>query len=161
MQRFRVRVPISERESALLGPGGCRQFWMGHKRDIEARYTVNKCRLPKEVVEDMREAYRRSQEYSLTTKPEVSSTEKIKEEFKKQLLLVAGFKPEEIAKINILNIGDDEFQEMIRQKLLSAMKNNGARQKIVPADEIEKYIAQGWEFVASLPNGKAILKLPL
>lgn len=54
MPRFRVRVPISERESALLGPGGCRQFWMGHKGDIEARYTTNKSRLPQDVMDDMR-----------------------------------------------------------------------------------------------------------
>jgi hypothetical protein len=26
---------------------------------------------------------------------------------------------------------------------------------------VENYIAQGWEYAGSLPNGKAILKLPL
>jgi hypothetical protein len=31
-----------------------RQFWMGHKGDMEARYTTNKHRLPPEVIEDMR-----------------------------------------------------------------------------------------------------------
>lgn len=36
-----------------------RQFWMGHKGDMEARYTTNKGRLPNEVIEDMRKAYER------------------------------------------------------------------------------------------------------
>jgi len=45
-----------------------RQFWMGHKGDIENRYTTNKCRLPEDVIEDMREAYRRSQELSTDDK---------------------------------------------------------------------------------------------
>jgi len=37
-----------------------RQFFMGHKGDIEARYTTKKGRLPEEFIEDMRESYRRS-----------------------------------------------------------------------------------------------------
>ena len=137
-----------------------RKFWMGHKGDIEARYTTNKGRLPKEVIEDMREAYQRSQKFLETTTPEGPNENKIREEFKKQLLLVAGFKPEDVGKMDLLNMGDDEFQAMIRQRLMSVMENNGARQKIVPIDEIEKHIAQGWEFVAALPNEKAIIKLP-
>jgi len=137
-----------------------RQFWMGHKSDIEARYTTNKHRLPGEVVEDMRASYQRSQDYLQTAAPEAASPDKIREEFKKQLLLVAGFKPEEAGKMDVLGMGDDEFQAMIRQKLLSMMENNGARQKIVPVEEIEKHIAKGWEFVAALPDRKAVIRLP-
>ncbi len=133
---------------------------MGHKGDIEARYTTNKSRLPQDVMDDMRQAYRKSQDYLQTTKPDVPSEEGLREEFKKQLLLVAGFKPEEVEKMDVLGMGDDEFQAAIRQKLLSMMENNGARQKIVPVEEIEKHIAKGWEFVAALPNGKAVIKLP-
>ena len=33
-----------------------RQFFMGHKGDMEARYTVNKGRLTKDMIEDMRES---------------------------------------------------------------------------------------------------------
>ena len=43
---------------------------------------------------------------------------------------------------------------------MSMMENNRAQQKIVPIEEIEKHIAKGWEFVAALPNGKAMIKLP-
>ena len=43
-----------------------RQFWMGHKGDIENRYTTNKQRLPDSVVEDMRAAYERSEEFLQT-----------------------------------------------------------------------------------------------
>ncbi len=38
-----------------------RQFFMGHKGDIEAKYTTNKHRLADELVSDMRGAYERSQ----------------------------------------------------------------------------------------------------
>ena len=42
----------------------------------------------------MRGAYQRSQGHLQTAAPEATSDERIREEFKKQLLLVAGFKPE-------------------------------------------------------------------
>ena len=57
--------------------------------------------------------------------------------------MVAGFKPEELEKMDVLGMGDEEFQAVIRQKLLSMMENNGVRQKIVPIDEIDKHIAKG------------------
>jgi len=155
---FDTQLMLAESKGLVLRD--YRQFWMGHKGDIEARYTTNKHRLPGEVVEDMRASYQRSQDYLQTAAPEAASPDKIREEFKKQLLLVAGFKPEEVGKMDVLGMGDDEFQAMIRQKLLSMMENNGARQKIVPVEEIEKHIAKGWEFVAALPNGKAVIKLP-
>jgi len=45
-----------------------RQFWMGHKGDIEARYTTNKGRLPEGVIEDMRSSFSACEEY-LATRP--------------------------------------------------------------------------------------------
>jgi len=94
-----------------------RQFWMGHKGDIENRYTTNKCRLPENVIEDMREAYRRSQEFLQTIKPE-TSRESLIEEFRRQLLLVAGFTSEEIDKIDVSGLSDEEFQEIVRKRLV-------------------------------------------
>ena len=48
-----------------------RQFFMGHRGDIEARYTTNKGRLPDSVIEDMRTAYQKSLEYLETRKAEI------------------------------------------------------------------------------------------
>ena len=73
-----------------------RQFWMGHSGDIEARYTTNKGRLPPEVIEDMRSAYKRCAEYLETSKPASADEEKLKETFRKQLMLVAGFKESKV-----------------------------------------------------------------
>jgi len=43
------------------------QFMMGHRGDIEARYSTNKHRLPPDMIKDMREAYERCQDYLVTT----------------------------------------------------------------------------------------------
>ena len=40
-----------------------RQFFMGHKGDIEARYTTNKQRIPDSLIDDMRAAYMASQDF--------------------------------------------------------------------------------------------------
>jgi hypothetical protein len=155
---FDTQLMLAESKGLVLRD--YRQFWMGHKGDIENRYTTNKQRLPETVIEDMREAYRRSQEFLQTTEREETSEEKLRESFRKQLLLVAGFSQEEIGKMDLSSIGDEEFQEMVKQRLLGAMANNGARQKSVPIGDVESYLAEGWEFVATLPNDKAIIKLP-
>jgi hypothetical protein len=132
---------------------------MGHKGDIENRYTTNKCKLPESVIEDMREAYRRSQEYLQTKKSEETSEEKLKQAFRKQLLLVAGFKQEEVDKMDLPSISDEELQDILRKRLLGTSTDDCPKQKVVNIGKVESYLSQGWEYVANLPNKKVIIKL--
>jgi len=136
-----------------------RQFFMGHKGDIEARYTTNKYRLPPDVVEDMRSSYAKCAEL-LETMKKISEDE-VAVAFRRQLMLVVGFKSEELDKMDIASMTDDEVYEAIRQKLVGMMVNNGARQRVIPIEEVERYIAEGWEYVDTLPNNKAIMRIPL
>ena len=131
----------------------------GHKGDIESRYTTNKQRLPESVVEDMREAYRRSQEYLQTTKAAETSEERLAQAFRKQLLLVAGFKQDEVDTMDLSSISDEELQEIVRKRLLGTSKNDYPKQKAVNISEVENYLSQGWEYVANLPNKKVIIRL--
>ena len=153
---FDTQLMLAESKGLVLWD--YRQFWMGHKGDIENRYTTNKCRLPEDVIEDMREAYRRSQEYLQTTKPE-TSREKLIEEFRKQLLLVAGFSQDEISEINVTGLTDEEFQDLARKRLLGNRNGDCGGQKVISLNELEKYLENGWEYVATLPNQKVIVKL--
>jgi len=116
--------------------------------------------LPDEVVDSMRDAYLKSLPFLETTRDENERSETIKEEFRKQLLLVAGFKNEEMSKIPFALMNDDEFQTIVRQRLLGAMVSNGQKQKVIPICGIEDYLSQGWEFMSALPNDKAIMRLP-
>jgi hypothetical protein len=136
-----------------------RQFWMGHKGDIENRYTTNKCRLPESVIEDMRDAYTRSQEYLQTTKVQETSEEKLRQAFRKQLLLVAGFKQDEVDKMDLSAINDEELQDIVRKRLLGTSKDDCPKQKVVSIGEVERYLSQGWEYVANFPNKKILVKL--
>jgi hypothetical protein len=136
-----------------------RQFWMGHKGDMEARYTTNKHRLPPEVIEDMRGAYARCQEYLQTAQPE-PSPDRMREEVRRQLLLIAGFTQDQIGGLDLAGMPDEEFQAMVRRKLLSAAQNGAPRQRVVPARELDRYLEKGWEFVAALPEGRVVLRPP-
>jgi integrase len=147
-------------ESRGLVTHAYQQFWMGHKGDIEAQYTTNKSRLPEEVVEDMRESYRKAQALLQTAKPDAASEEKIQRSLRTQLLGLAGFTKEEIEKMDVDGVSDEELQQRIRQRFLGAMIGNGSRQKVIPTVEVERYLTQGWEFVAVLPDDRAIMKIP-
>jgi hypothetical protein len=154
---FDTQLMLAESKGLVLRD--YRQFWMGHKGDIENHYTTNKCRLPERVIEDMREAYRRSQEYLQTKEIEETSEEKLRQAFRKQLLLVAGFKQEEVDKMDLPSINDEELQEIVRKRLLGMEADDFTKEKAVSTDEVNKYLAHGWEYVANLPNKKVIIRL--
>lgn len=73
---------------------------------------------------------------------------------------MSGYSREEIEKMNIDELSNEELQNIVRQKLLGVMTNNGSRQKVIPIQEVKSYIGQGYEYVASLPDAEAIVKVP-
>jgi hypothetical protein len=58
---FGTQMFIAESKGKI--PGRFAKFFMGHKGDIESVYTVNKCRLPEELLKEMRQAFKRSEEF--------------------------------------------------------------------------------------------------
>ena len=80
-------------------------------------------------------------------------------ELKREILLkVGGYSKEEVDKLNLGDMEDAEVQKLVKERLLGARAGNGNAQKVVPISEIEAYLVQGWEYVAALPNEKAVLK---
>jgi hypothetical protein len=95
-----------------------------------------------------------------TKKIEETSEEKLKQAFRKQLLLlVAGFQQNEVDEMDVSSMSDEELQEIVRKKLLSVETDDCTKQKAVSVDEVNKYLTHGWEYVANLPNKKIIIKL--
>jgi integrase len=154
---FDTQLLIAESQGKITH--SYRQFFMGHKGDIEARYTTNKGRLTESIIEDMREAYKRSQKYLQTTKKGETDEDTMKESFRKQLLLVAGFSVDEVEELDP-SMDDETFQETVRKKLLGSMVNNGANQKVINVKEVERFLSGGWDFVATLPDDRIVVRLP-
>lgn len=153
---FDTQLMLAESKGAILRD--YRQFFMGHVGDIEHTYTVNRHNLPENVIEDMRNAYKKASKF-LETEQKGIPEEDIARRFKEQILLMDGFTKEEIEKMDLLNISDDELREKRREKLFGAALN-GNKQKVVRMAEVESYIENGWEYIGSLPGEKAIIRPP-
>jgi len=69
------------------------------------------------------------------------------------------FTDEEISKGNLLELEPEELQQKVREKLKLNM-NNGRPQKIIPINELRKYIEEGWEYIRYLGDKEAIVGLP-
>jgi predicted phosphodiesterase len=67
--------------------------------------------------------------------------------------------------MHIEELNDQMLQAKLKEKLLMVNGNGDknddkkVKQKVVSLDEVEAYIESGWEYVAQLPNGKAIVRL--
>ena len=153
---FSTALDIAESKGLTSHPW--RQFIMGHKGDIEARYSRNK-RLPPDMIEEMRESYRKCLKYMEARVSEVSE-DNARLYLQQQLLSAVGYRQEEIDKMNLADLNTEDFQRLLRDKVAGAMASNGSKQKLVPMSEIEKLLGEGYEFQAVLPNGKAIMKMP-
>jgi len=100
-----------------------RVFFMGHKGSMEAKYTTNKGMLPVALVEEMRQAFRRS---------------------------------EELLDLELQT--EDAIQEHNYQENQSANLAHLTTQMVVPIGQAEELILQGWRFVATLPQEKAVVE---
>jgi Site-specific recombinase XerD len=153
---FSTALDIAESRGLISHPW--RQFIMGHKGDIEARYSTNK-RLPPDIIDEMRESYNKSTKFLETRISDVSE-ENARLYLQQQLLSAVGYRQDEIDKMNLAETSTEDFQKLLRDKVAGAMASNGSKQKLVPMNEIEKLLGEGYEFQAVLPNGKAIMKMP-
>ena len=137
-----------------------REFFSGHKGDISARYSTAKGRLPGDMIEEMRTTYRKCLPYLETAEPE--RTEEEEQKFaQKHILRAVGYSREEIDKMDFSGMTDEEYDDLLRKKLLGALMNNGHKQKVISIREVKHYIQElGWEFVKDLGDKEAIIKLP-
>jgi integrase len=128
---------------------------MGHKLFLDSAY--------RRYTEDqMREFYLKGMDaVTIMLRKRGMNQDEINKSFRRLILMqVAGYSAEEVDKLDLSSIKDEDLQKMVRERLLGAMVNNGSRQKVIQIGEVEKYVQQGWEYVASLPDDRAILKLP-
>jgi len=157
-----------------------RQFFMGHKGDIEARYTTNKGRLTDEMIADMRRAYFESQEFLCTINGESNNSAQNKKEmlldmWREQAKLYGidpvKIKIEKQRMINPENTNDkilpdiEQQTNAIRQEIMKAMSVSQERQqqgydgKIITNDEqLLHHICQGWEPIKELAENRIIIR---
>ncbi len=137
-----------------------RVFFMGHKGDIEARYTVNKGRLTEHMREDMCRAYEQSGLF-LSTDPD-----KTDEKHKKDMLCKLWRKQAKMYGINpdnIINSKPDVPQPSAADKPKEPATVPGNDEpsecRIIGSDEeLVYYSSNGWEIVKELSDGRFLMR---
>lgn len=143
---FSQLVPVLGREVV--------EALMGHKAFLDSSYR-------RFTEKQMGEFYLKGMNaVTVMMKKESVNEDEIKRAFKEQFLLVAGFKQDEIERMDLEGMSSEELQSAVKEKLVGMMTGNGSRQRVVQAQEVKSYIGQGYEYVASLPDGEAIVKVP-
>lgn len=163
---FSTQMLLAESHGKLSHP--YRVFFMGHKGDMEARYSTNKGRLPENLTEDMRNSFAASSEYLETTpQPERDKKEMLLEMWRQQAQMY-GIDPMKVRIEKERELGKelsfDEEKELltaeIRKLTIPQLGNNGKpyRSKIISENELPLYIEDGWEIVKELSNRKFLIK---
>jgi hypothetical protein len=146
-----------------------RVFSMGHKGDIEARYSTNKGRLPQNLIEDMRSAFAASSEYLETIpRPERDKKEMLLEMWKAQAKMY-GIDPIKVKIEKEKELGeelslDKELELLtteIKQITMPQLTNTKPYQsKIISEKELVPYMEDGWDIVRELSDGRFLIKKP-
>jgi hypothetical protein len=143
------------------------QFVAGHKGDIEARYSTNKGRLPKDMIEGMREQYKACEPFLGTAAQQLEQSDIVKEAKIEALKSIAkgmlGIDLMEVKVAKEKELGGgltrDEQIELFEMEIKKMREiDNQDPQKIVKEEELEEHLADGWEFVSVLPSSKILVR---
>ena len=168
---FDTSLLIAESNGKI--PHAYRQFFMGHRGDIEARYTTNKGRLPPNLVESMRMAYKNSEFFLLTNEQAPADTKEVLLQMWREQAKMYGIDP---LKIRIEKAQDrpkldqDEEIKILQMEIVKRttpqlakpgstyLNNNGFTHKIIEEKQLVKHLNEGWELVKELANGKMLVR---
>ena len=106
---------------------------------------TNKGMLPEILVREMRDAFKRSEEF---LDLETSNEDPILGHKEAMQQTIRDATPEELG----------SMLEVFQRMNIGNMGGGGARQTVVTSDRTKQMILQGWVFIGTLPNGKVVLE---
>jgi hypothetical protein len=162
---FATNMLLAESYGKITHP--YRVFLMGHKGDMEARYTTNKGILPQELVENMRQSFQDSSEYLETTVKPVQDKKDMLLEMWRQQAKLYGIDPMKIRIEKQRETGEELSGEGEQELLMAEIKKITMPQsdnekpyssKVVHEDDLVPFIEEGWEIVRELSENRFLLK---
>jgi len=161
---FDTNMIIAESKGRISHP--YLQFMMGHKGDMEARYSTNKGVLPPDMIEGMRSAYKACEPFLSTGSQPIEQTSIVKEAKVEALksiaksLLGIDLVEVKVAKEKELKRDLTKDEEIALFESEVKKMRNGERdpQIMVSENELEKHLAEGWQFVSILPSQKILVR---
>ena len=110
--------------------------------------------------EERRADYLKLMPYLTVLSSHPAEIEDVSEKIKRQMLRAVGYSQKEMEGLKLQEIDDEAVQRLLREKLFATAMNNGQRQKLVPSGEVDRWMAEGWEWIGNLPDGRSVLRLP-
>ncbi|MFZ0892454.1 MAG: site-specific integrase [Thermoplasmata archaeon] len=135
-----------------------RVYWMGHVGSIDARYTTNKRHLPKELLDEMRAAYKRCEPF-LSTVPSRNEAE-AQSKIAKVMLMGLGYTEKELATVDFDNLDVGTFQDLVTKKTGQNASSNRSRQRLVDSAQLPRYLEEGWRVVTAVNGHQIVLNPP-
>ncbi len=134
-----------------------RQFFMGHKGDMEARYTTNKGMLTEQMMEDMRRAYTQSQMFLATDSSGAGMDKKeMLLEMWRQQATMYGVDPPVLAQ----DPKSEQTPDRIKQE--EPVGRNPFESKIVKDEQsLLEHSARGWDMDKELSDGRFLVRRPI
>jgi hypothetical protein len=163
---FDTQLLLAESHGKISHP--YRVFFMGHKGDIEARYSTNKSRLPQNLIEDMRSAFTASSQYLETIQRQETDKKEMLLEMWRQQASLYGIDPMKVRIEKEKELGkglsvDEELELMTIEikKIAVPQRNNKEKpyqSQIVSENELVSFIEEGWEIVRELSSNRFLMK---
>jgi integrase len=145
---FSQLVPVLGREVV--------EALMGHKAFLDSSYR-------RFTIEQMAEYYLKGMdEVTAMMKRQGPDEATMLATFNRQFLKISKYTDDEIEALGDLSqLSNEQLQELIARKQMENLGlKNGNRQKVIPVTELKKWVSEGWEYVTTLPDNEAIIRLP-
>lgn len=138
------------------------KFFRGDRGGTLQEYYMKGEAIPPEYLEIAEEKYHKAlPSLTIISDSTAVAQDAMIETFNRQFLKLAGYSEEEVNKLgDLTKIAPEQVQDLIQQRQMQALGLNANRQKVVPMEEVKRWIGEGWEFATVLPSGEAIIKLP-
>lgn len=146
---FETRLGVAEGQGKVV-----HRFvvhWGGHKGDITARYSLNKNRLPGDLIEEMREAFRRCEP---TLTGDAPSEGDVRREVSRTLLGALGYSDKDLEAVDLTNLAQ------VRALTLKRVSPPAKKQALVTVEELPGYLDAGWTFVGNVGQDRVLLSPP-
>ena len=141
------------------------EAWLGHTSGLEHVYSGTRD-LDPSTIERMREVYKRCEPFLLATAQPLDQKSLVTEAKIEALKSIA----KSLLGIDLLDVkvakerqigrelSKDEELELYEEELKKLREGKHNPQRIIHERELEKYLAQGWQFVSVLPSRKILVK---
>ena len=131
-----------------------RESLLGHSLGVAGRYNLDK-KWRADLVEEMRDAYRRC-EPLLSTTPQAGQGVDAAA-MSKMLLMGFGYSEEDLATTDLSDLS--AVQDLVAKKMASRADGT-SRQKVIGAGELAHYLEDGWTVVVALGFNQVVVNPP-